>query len=154
MADANKTLITRAEVTSLISTTTKRTALVLDGQTVELGSTGWRDASAYLQSVGTIVAGMLVVIRTGSVVTIKINVTPSVSGNVQITLTGLGSGFAPDTALFDQGRGGAVGVSTAGHVYINPAVAGTAVSGLLTFVTDNAWPSSLPGVELGQPVVV
>jgi len=156
MADANKTLITRAEVTTIINTTTKRCALITDGQTTEVGSTGWRDVSASLQNVGTITAGMLVVIRSGNVVTLKVSATPAASGNVQITIAGqsLGSSFSPDTTLWADGRGGTLGISTSGVVYINPATAGTKVDATLTFVVDNSWPTALPGVDLGQPVVV
>lgn len=159
MADADKTLLTRAQLTSLITPETGRLRLTLDGQNVELGSTGWRDASARLDpaKVGTITTGMLVVIRSGNVVTIKISATPIVSGNVQITLSGqsLAQEFSPDTTLWSDGRGGTIGISTSGVLYINPAVAGTKVDATLTFICDNTWPPPpLPGVVLGQPVVV
>ena len=155
MAEANKTLINRAEVTSIVTPATKRFALVMDGQTVELGNTGWRDISGLLQNVvGPITAGMLLVIRAGNTVTYKISCTPSINGNALMMTAGIGAAFAPDATLFDQGRGGAPGVSTGGSIYINPAVAGQGVAGLITFVTDNAWPTLLPGVPLGDPVVV
>lgn len=158
MADANKTLITRAEMTSLITPATGRVRLTLDGQNVDLGSTGWRDVSASLDptKVGTITAGMLVVIRTANVVTVAMSLTPSASGNVQVTASGssLGSAFAPDKVLWFDGRGGSVGISTAGVLYVNPATAGVKVDASMTFVCDNTWPTALPGVELGQPVVV
>lgn len=156
MADANLTIITRAQLTSINTPATNRFAIVLDGQTMELGSTGWRDVSGSLQNVGTITTGMLVVMRTGNVVTIKVSATPTVAGNVQITVSGqsLGASFSPDTILWADGRGGTIGVSTSGVVYINPATVGTKVDATLTFTVDNSWPSALPGVALGQPVVV
>lgn len=158
MATPENTLISRAEVTSLLTPATGRVRLTLDGATAELGSTGWRDMSASLDpaKVGTISSGMLVVIRSGNIVTIKFNLTPTASGNVQVTASGmsLGSAFAPDTILWVDGRGGTVGISTSGVLYVNPAVSGQKVDATLTFVVDNTWPTTLPGVELGQPVVV
>lgn len=156
MATPENTLLDRGKLTSIITPATGRFALVMDGQTIELGATGWRDVSALLDptKVQSIAAGMLIVIRDSNHVTIKFNLTPSASGNVQIAASGVGTAFAPDTTLWNQGRGGAVGISNSGNLYINPATAGTKVDATLTFDVDNAWPASLPGVKLGDPVVI
>ena len=154
MADANKTLITRAEVTSIITPASGRFALVMDGQTIELGDTGLRDLSGQMQNVAAPAAGMLVAGRQGRTVIVKVSATPSTSGNITITATGIGTTLAPKTTLWQAGRGGPIGISTNGHIYINPAVAGTKVDATLTFITDAAWPTTLPGVKLGDPVVI
>ena len=156
MADANKTLITRAEVTSIITPATGRFALVMDGQTIDLGDTGVRDVSANLDpaKVSGIAAGQLLVRRSGKFNTVVISVTPSVAGNTQITKTGLGAGFAPEVNYFCQSPNGTVGITTAGNIYINPTVIGVRSQVVLTYDTSAAWPTTLPGVKRGDPVVL
>lgn len=153
MAEANLTVITRAQVTSIVTPATKRFALVMDGQTVELGSTGSRDVSGLLAKVESVAAGMLVTIRDGMSVSIKMKVTPSSSGNV--TVAQLPTSFAPDTTVYAASRQGRqIAIDTNGKVYASAAVSGQQEDGILTFVSSRGWPGALPGVPLGDPVVI
>lgn len=124
------------------------------GTKVEIGNTKPRDVSAQLQKVGTIVAGMVVVTRAGDVVSIDGGFTPAESGNVQVTKDALPVGFRPPTTMWADGRGAPFGISTNGHLYANPAVAAQRVDATITFVTTDPWPTALPGVASGQPLVV
>lgn len=156
MAEANKTLISRAEVDSVINPTAKWVALVIDGQTVELGNTGWRDLSGTLQNVTAPAAGQLVAIRAGNTVTVKVAVTPIGAGQVQISKAAnpLPSSFRPAVTLYTPGRGGTIGIAAGGTVYVFPDGTGSKIDATLTFATDAVRPGTLPGVALGEPVVI
>lgn len=133
--------------------TGRRRLVLSSGTTIELGSTGSRDVSGLLTNVTSVAAGMLVVIREGMTTSIKLKVTPSSSGNVVVAQ--LPTSFAPDTTLYTgtrQGRQAAIDVN--GRVYASGAVSGQPEDAVLTFVSSRGWPGSLPGVPLGDPVVI
>lgn len=165
MADANKTLITRAEVTSIITPATGRRALVLDGATIELGDTGLRDLSGLFEP-STVVSGSVRVWRIGNMVEwqfVNIVLPTSAQGQTIMSNAGQAAGaltpFLPPTG--DAVSTGLLGsdtararVSSGGVIQIQYGEAGVAWNMSAIFVTNRAWPTTLPGVVNGQPVGV
>lgn len=154
MAEANKTLITRAEVTSIINAGTKRFALVMDGNTIELGRTGKRDISASLLPGYTVVAGALVVERIGYEVYLTVDVQVIAEGNNAIATPMFASLSPEKTAWTAADEGGTIGVTTGGTIYIQDAAVGAQVRATVPYTTAAAWPGGLPGVPFGDPVVI
>lgn len=164
MADANKTLITRAEVTSILTPATGRKALVIDGATIELGNTGIRDLSGIFDA-GKVSAGKATVQRIGNTVTWMLEpvTLPAGATHPWVIISNTGgrlNGFLP-TVL--QARSTLITTGLApvrfvvganGNVEIHYGVASSSYAGTLTFVTEAAWPTTLPGVANGQPVGV
>lgn len=165
MADANKTLITRAEVTSVITPTVGRTALVLDGATREIGDTGLRDLSGLFEP-GSVTSGQVKVRRIGYVIEwqfINIVLPTSAQGQTIMSNAGVAAGaltaFLP--AAGDRLAVGLIGsdtararVSVAGTIQIQYGEAAVVWNATVTFLAERAWPTSLPGVADGQPVGV
>lgn len=163
MADANKTLITRAEVTSIITPASKRRALVIDGVTIELGDTGPRDVSGGLINT---VSGRLLVQRTAQLVTfswVKVKIPENLAGEGVTILPSTHPNMSPFRPFYaasvphlagSNGQMGRLVVSSSGSVQIQFAQPDVEYSGVVTFTNSAGWPSALPGVEDGQPVVV
>lgn len=160
MADADKTLITRAQITSITTPATNRKALVLDGATIELGDTGIRDVSGLFVA-GTVLSGRLLLRRVGNIVQIifaDLKVTAAVSGT-NVKIHDLASGFrAPysEAEAYNTGAAAPQGrlASAGAGVYVQFANSTFTYATVLTYVTSDAWPSSLPGVADGQPIGV
>jgi len=166
MAEASNTLITRAQVTSVLTPATGRKALVLDGSTIELGDTGQRDISG-LFIAGRVTSGQVVVQRVGNVVTWIFNAVlfPAevISSGWQI-LDGTPGTFAAFTPEYGAMTTSLIQSSTeyharavvppSGNVAFHYAESGQAWTGSLSFITSRPWPTSLPGVVRGQPVGV
>lgn len=160
MAEKNKTLVTRAEVDSVINAANGRKALVIDGATIELGDTGPRDLSG-LFIAGTVQSGRLLSRRIGNVVTLifdNLKVTAAVSGT-NVKIHDLASGFralytkaeAYNTgATAPQGRLASAGAG----VYVQFANSTFTYATQMTYVTSDPWPATLPGVADGQPIGV
>lgn len=156
MADANKTLITRADITSIIASGTGRVALVIDGATVELGNSGLRElplgagatsGRIYMQRIGNEVEVQLdaVVFGSGSIGSVTGRAAPRVAKFMPIRAT---------TGTEVARLGVAV---TSGTISLLNGVAGQTYSGVLKYQTDAAWWDTsvpLPGVAYGQPLVV
>jgi len=166
MADANKTLITRAEFSSIITPATGRRALLIDGETTELGDTGPRDLSG-LFITSAVASGQVVVQRRGNVVEWQlINVVLPAGATASwpiLSNTDLGGILAPfmgssgsrlSTGIVNGGDTARVRVSNGGNVELHYAETGVAWNFTLTLLTDRAWPTTLPGVALGSPVGV
>jgi hypothetical protein len=163
MATPGNTLITRADVTSIIDATTGRKALVLDGVTLELGDTGIRDLSGMFTA-GQVSAGRVLVQRTGNVVTWQfINVTlPSNAVHPWAIISNATAlaGVLPEVGTFTTpaitvtGASVRLVVESNGVVSIYYGKPATAYLGVLTYVTTKAWPTTLPGVANGQPIGV
>ncbi|MDA4893040.1 hypothetical protein PFZ55_39880 [Streptomyces sp. MS2A] len=167
MADANKTLITRAEFTSIITPASGRRALVMDGATIELGDTGARDLTGVLVP-GAITAGRLLVHRIGSWVTwyvIGIQLPAAAEGTAWTLLPSTVEGIAGFRPLYTEQE--AVLVSSANDVarltvanngsfiiQLAKTGPGRVYSGQIAHVCVAGWPSVLPGVADGQPVGV
>lgn len=160
MADANKTLITRAEITSITTPATNRKALVLDGATFDIGDTGMRDVSGLVVT-NTVASGKLLVRRFGNVVQIIFNdlkVTAAVNGT-NVKIYDLPSGFRAPYAAAEAYNTGATApqgrVSSAGAgVYVQFANSTFTYALVITYITSDPWPSSLPGVADGTPIGV
>ncbi|WP_242085971.1 hypothetical protein [Microbacterium lacticum] len=164
MADANKTLITRAEVTSIIDSATGRKALVIDGQTIELGDTGWRDLSGSLDA---LVTGRVLTRRKMDTIWwrfINIVLQPGAS-QAQNLLSGtdvLREPFLPDfihayaPVKVNATVEGRFSVLTAGSPRLDYATLGAAYSATFSFPVrgSGTWSSALPGVADGEPVGV
>lgn len=159
MADADKTLITRAQITSITTPATGRKALVLDGATIELGDTGIRDVSG-LFIAGTVASGRLLFRRTGNLVTIILVAlkTAQTATNLKIIDVG-GVGFRPPyskaEAYIEGGTTQQSRITAAGNgIYVQLANSAFTYTAMLEFVTSDAWPTTLPGVADGQPIGV
>lgn len=162
MADANKTLITRAEVTSIITPATGRRALVIDGATIELGDTGVRDLTGLLIA-GTVQSGRLLGRRVGSVVTFifdALKTTAAVDGTnakiLDLGANGLPGFRAPytESEAFNTGATAPQGrLAVAGNgVYVQFANSTFTYTTQMTFQTTDGWPSTNPGVADGSPI--
>ena len=112
-----------------------------------LPSTGVRDITSLVRV--EVVSGRMLLARFGSMVTLvasEIQLVTSVSSQI----VSLPSGFRPITRLNDEwtNRGatrGYVDVYTSGSVWAGVADSSTKYSRLLTYPTNDQWPSSLPG---------
>jgi len=164
MATPETTLITRAEITSITGATSGRKALVLDGSTLELGDTGWRDLSG---SLDPLVTGRVLVRRQAGRVTwnfINIVLASGASTSAQNIFTGtdaLRDPFLPDYVAYSPVKvnatvEGRLSVLVAGSPRLDYATVGAAYSGLVSYPVrgSGAWPATLPGVADGQPVGV
>ena len=153
MAEANKTLITRADFDSIITPTTGRNALVLDGVTIELGFTGVMNVTSLAAGLAS---GTIELWRAGDRAVVNfINAVPSASGATWAVLTGLPVGFRTVSAV--GGEGGAVNAGAAsavrrtnwtksGNVNVHGVVAGEAINGTIE-ITAAGWPTALIGAS-------
>lgn len=173
MADADKTLITRAEITSVTSPATGRKILTLDNDTFEIGTTGVRDLSA-LMNMTNLDSGRLLLSRTGDrvqlwLVDIKVKAgAPSSFVLMTQDRTATSSFFPPYVATGRAIASSGTGTTTDGpssDVYVNThlgvalhgATAGLTYQAAIDWVTLRGWPSvaaGLPGVEDGAPIGV
>lgn len=160
MATPETTLITRAEVTSITTTATGRKALTLDGSTLELGDTGWRDLSGSLHAQ---VTGRILVRRQAGRVTWNfINVVIQSGGsataqNLFGNTDALRDPFLPDTVAYVMAASTArFSILAAGSPRLDYATIGGGFSTTVSFPVrgTGAWPTTLPGVADGQPVGV
>jgi hypothetical protein len=164
MATPENTLISRAEITSAATTATGRKALVLDGSTIELGDTGWRDLSG---SLDTLVSGRVLVRRQAGRVTwnfINIMLASGASATAQNLFSStdaLRDPFLPDYVAYAPVKvnatvEGRLSVLVSGSPRLDYATIGAAYSGTVSFPVrgSGAWPTALPGVADGQPVGV
>lgn len=140
---------------------TGRRALQLpSGTTIELGDTGIRDLSGLFVA-GTVQSGRLLSRRVGNIVQIifdNLKVTAAVAGT-NVKIHDLASGFRapyPETEAFNTGATAPQGrLSSAGAgVYVQFANSTFTYATILTYVTSDAWPATLPGVADGQPIGV
>lgn len=164
MADANKTLITRAEVTSMIVAATGRRAQYFDGETSDAASwTGIRDLTGLLMS-GKVKSGRLLVARRGFDVW-------WIFDNLAVADAGVGQNwqildapsgivpFRPPYRATHDFQGASTGgsmrlmVTETGRVYVYYAGA-PAISTIMHTLTVQPWPTTLPGVADGDQVVV
>ena len=164
MATPENTLITRAEVTSISVPATGRKALVLDGTTIELGDTGWRDLSGSLSPMVT--AGRVLARRhQGTVSWLFINIilasTATVAQSLFSATPGLVEPFLPDQHTYEAVKSNATvegrfAVLSGGSPRLDYATPGAGYNGKLSFTVrgSGSWPSTLPGVADGQPVNV
>lgn len=162
MATPGDTLISRAEVTSIINDTSGRKALVIDGATIELGNTGWRDLSGSLNSL--VASGRILVRRQGNTITwsfINIVLASGASTTAQnlfnTTPDSLRDPFLPDQHAYAMAASTArFSVLSAGSPRLDYATVGGGYSMTVTFPVrgTGAWPATLPGVADGQPVGV
>ncbi|NUU30836.1 hypothetical protein [Arthrobacter sp. C9C5] len=162
MAEASMTLITRAEVTSISDVTTGRKALVLDGNTLELGTTGLRDLSGMFKS-GSVLGGRVIVRRTGSTVTwhfIGVQIAANATHPWEIiTASSALLPFAPEVNIYEAAMSngsdtGRILIDAAGAVSVHYGEPSNSYTAVITFNTGRSWPSSLPGVVNGQSVGV
>ena len=165
MATPENTLISRAEVTSVVSATSGRKALVLDGSTLELGDTGWRDLSG---SLDPLVTGRVLVRRQAGRVTwnfINIVLASGASTSAQnifnATADSLRDPFLPDYVAYAPAKvnatvEGRFSVLVSGSPRLDYATVGAAYSMMVSFPVrgTGTWPATLPGVADGQPVGV
>lgn len=151
MADANKTLITRAEITSIGVTATGRKAIVLDGMTIELGFTGVMDVTSLATG---LTSGSIELWRAGDRAVLNfVNVVPAATSANWNLLAALPVGFRSVSVV--GGEGGVVNAGTAsavrrtnwtrsGNVSINGVVAGDVINGTIE-ITALGWPAALIG---------
>lgn len=162
MAEANMTMISRAEVTSITTPATGRKALVLDGTTIELGDTGLRDLSGMFVA-GKVSSGRLLVKRVGSTITwyfINVQIASNATHPWDILATSTPiSWFAPEANSYwpvmsngtDTGR---ISINGLGAVAIHYGEPSHTYTATVTYNTSRPWPTTLPGVADGQPVGV
>lgn len=164
MADDNRRLITRAELNSTINDATGRAALTFDGKTADLASfTGIRDITGLLTS-GQVTSGRLLIARAGfQVLWIfdNLRLPAGAEGlNWQIAAGTALQAFRPfytTTKNYLTGSGGRVvrlAVNRDANVYVQFAQANVGISTVLETFTQASWPTTLPGVVDGQPVVL
>ena len=161
MAEANMTMISRAEITSITDATTGRKALVLDGTTIELGDTGLRDLSGMFVA-GSVESGRVLVQRVGNVVTWTLSSVKVPAGTTtiwKVLESAEFSGLLPPVLAFAPMMGTSTNTSRvvltpAGKLELHYTINATTYTGVLTFQSHQAWPTALPGVANGQPVGV
>ena len=164
MATPENTLVTRAEVNSISTPATGRKALVLDGATIELGDTGWRDLSG---SLNPLVTGRILVRRqagriTWNFINIVLATGASTAQNLfNATVDTLRDSFLPDSNAYEgihanATQTGRFSVLTSGSPRLDYATPTTGYSAMVSFPVrgTGTWPSTLPGVADGQPVGV
>lgn len=155
MAEANKTLITRAEMTSV--KVGSRVQHVLDGYTYDVGATGIRDLSQFRHV--NFSAGRILAQRVGRLVTIYlVGMVPAVSAASPTVMsqdrTNTGNFFPPYLAS-GRGQGVDVEITTAGQIIARGAQLGVPFSASISYITDKPfWQGSLPGVADGDTVPV
>lgn len=171
MADANKTLITRAEITSAEVAASNRKTLTLDGVTIDVGDTGVRDLSALINIATNLDSGRLLLARNGRRVQLwLVNVVVKAgAASPTIVMTNSRSntsGFYPPyvatgRAVAASGNGTAsagasadVYVNTSLGVVLHGATPGVAYQASLCWDTLAGWPNVLPGVADGSPIGV
>lgn len=167
MADADKTLITRAEFTSAKNATSLGKTLTIDGDTIQVGDTGRRDVTALMNmqwlDAGRIVfrrqgnkvdfwlIGLLVKAGAPSSITIFTNDRtgmspinpPYIAGDPVFPGTGNVSGLTGPVAF--------ASVNTSHGIAVHGVQPGLTYNGHLDWETSNAWWSgALPGVADGE----
>lgn len=169
MATPENTLITRAEITSA-SSLANRKAFVLDGLTIELGDTGLRDVTAYM-NMTWIESGRVLLARVGDMVELSLvdilikagaPAALVVQNNVRVNQQGFyppygRSGRAVATSGTGTASGGAgldMFVNSGLGVVLYGAQPGVTYQASLAWKTEAVWPASLPGVADGQPIGV
>lgn len=163
MATPDKTLITRAEVTSIITPATGRVALVLDGKTIELGDTGWRDLSGSLNTL--VSSGRILVRRQKGTITwrfidVILAAGATTAQNLLSSVDPLVTPFLPGYHSYDSVKSsgtveGRFTVLTAGSPRLDYATVSAGYAGLVSFPYRDAWPATaLPGVADGEPIGV
>ncbi|MEX0158225.1 MULTISPECIES: hypothetical protein [unclassified Microbacterium] len=163
MADANKTLVTRADFTSNVNAAAGRAQLLFDGQASDVASfTGVRDITGLITP-GRIASGRLLMLRDGSDVDwIFANVVlpPEAEGQSwQLFSRPELAPFRPfytTTHTYRTNLGDVVrlAVNSSVALFVQYAKSGTAINTVLSSRTRAGWPATLPGVADGQPVVV
>ncbi|MGK3947435.1 hypothetical protein [Microbacterium sp. K2] len=164
MADANKTLVTRADFTSNVNAAAGRAQLLFDGQASDAASfTGVRDITGLITP-GRIASGRLLMMREGSDVDWifdKIVLPPEAAGlSWQLFSRTDLAPFRPfyttthDYRINTGGNIVRLSVNDSVAVFVQFAVAGLPISTVLQSKTRAGWPAALPGVADGQPVVI
>lgn len=163
-------IITRNELTSTKNTATGRKTLTVDGDSVDIGSTGMRDLSG-LMNTTYIESGRLLISRTEKQVQLHIFDLILASGApAAVTLL---TNDRPNMASFRPaypvtGRAIAaegnmtslrapsadVAVNRNSGVVLYGAAAGEKYQASLCWETSNVWPGTLPGVADGDPIGV
>lgn len=158
MATPETTLISRAEVTSITTSATGRKALTLDGSTIELGDTGWRDLTG-LYTAGKVTSGRVLVRRMGNVVTWNLqslNLAGPVASTHDFINSSTLAGFMPEYlsagVLMQSDSELARLVVGTNTLSVHYGIEAVNYIGGLSYVTYKAWPTTLPGVADGQPV--
>lgn len=168
MADADKTIVTRAEFTSAATAATNRKLLTVDGLTLDIGNTGRRDLSSFL-NLTHIESGRIVMSRDGVriqlwLIDIILKAGAPASATVMSndrTNTGMlyPTYVATGRAIAATGNGTSTN-GPAADVYVNKnlgivlhgATVGIAYQAAVSWETAAGWGSTLPGVADGQPI--
>lgn len=163
MATPENTLITRAEVTSAATAATGRKTFTLDGSTFELGDTGLRDLSGTFAA-GKVASGRVLVRRERNTVTwFFVGVTlaagattaETILANSDASLTPFAPPYTTNATVMSSATAQArLMANASGSIAVHYGAAGFAYSGSITYLTNKAWPTTLPGVADGQPVGV
>jgi hypothetical protein len=148
------------------TTATGRRALQLpSGTTLELGDTGIRDMSGNFIA-GTVASGRLLVRRNGQLVTwifdqLKVAASQNnLNSRIMdlLAVPGL-SAFRPpytESEAYNSGKTATQGriAIAANGVYVQFADPTLTYTLMVSYITNDAWPSALPGVADGQPIGV
>lgn len=164
MADADKTLITRAEFDSNINADVGRNQLTFDGVPTDAASfTGIRDITGSLEA-GKVTSGRLLISRKDGLVTLIFSniVLPAAAEGTshRIAIGADLQSFRPFyTATHDYriNTGGDIvrlAVTSAASVFVQFAKAGLPINTTMLLFTQAGWPNPLPGVADGTPVVL
>lgn len=168
MADANLTLITRAEFDSSAVAGTGRKLLTVDGLTIDVGDTELRDVTGTMNTAG-ITSGRLLLARVGDLVQLFLVDLIVAAGApsslvVQNQARTNQGGFYPKygvtgRAVATSGSGTASGgagadlfVNTQLGIVLHGVTPGVTYQAAVAWRTDAGWPSGLPGVADGQSI--
>lgn len=136
---------------SYVEVTSTGSAWILTGGTPD---TGWRSMASLIASIPTLTLVHLSMRRVGAHVAIRVSLSDSSSAETTLLSAAIPTGFRPPTILSTiSNRGGVLSLSdhaswqvltTGSFVY---GVAGASTySNEITWITSEAWPTSLPGV--------
>lgn len=163
MAASDMTLISRNDIDVITDKTTGRIAWVVkasDGThaTVERGYTGIRDVTGLMTGM---TAGKVTVARDGSTVVIRFDDVKASAAQQVLTGTTPAnmSAFYPESGTLAGPLVRAntlaekIAITSGGILKLYNSSTTDGYSGVLTFVTNKAWPTTLPGVADGTGVV-
>lgn len=164
MADLDKTLITRADIDMTSTPTNGRNRIDFDGVTLDTGSfTGIRDITGLLMP-GQVTSGRLLVARKDFQVFWVFDnlVLPAASSGLswQILDGPTLQSFRPfyrstmDFKAASDGHVFRLAVTPDADVFVQFAMPARAISTVFETFTQAGWPSVLPGVADGEPVVI